>query len=553
MKRRFLLILIFISFIGNVICQDTLSVDWHRNVCSNYYIDHVFDIASDSNGNVYTLGAFPNSTNSLGQILNESTGSYFLNKLDSLGNLFYSINFGNQDYLSFGELELTNSNEIIIGVNFRGDFHYNSNIITSNSNWSSILLKLDSNLNLIWYKKMPCIKQTMSPTYLSALTQDENQNIYTSIQFIDSIEINGTIYTSESNSYGFLVTKFNSNGNALWTRNYQSNQTLTNRDLKYFRLGDHVGTLIFSGQNSGDSLFIDGSIHLIKHGLGTFVSKIDINGNILESVHFKNVDYITNFSFYNDRIFCAGIYRDSVFWSGNISIPIENKSAFICELNSVSVIIDFHDLITSQNLNLTDFTISDLYGFIVCGIYYGGMTVQSSSITLDNQYNIGSVLASFDNDFNLNDSKYITGGSYNLRNFIINKNIVFGTGVFENYCDFENVNLHASNDDISVFRTSDINEILNFNNQLSANEISTYKCNILIYPNPSSDILHINAGSWFIINITSIDGRIIRDAQQENIVYDTWIDISKLKNGAYFINLLDCNGESRLIRFEKIN
>jgi hypothetical protein len=552
MNSCFLFILMFISFIGNAICQDTLSVDWHRNVCSNNYIDHVFDIASDSNGNVYTLGAFPNSTNSLGQILNESTGSYFLNKLDSLGNLIYSINFGNQDYLTFGELELTNSNEIIIGVNFIGNFYYNSNIVTSNSNWSSLLMKLDSNLNLIWYEKIPCIKQTMSPTYLNALTQDENQNIYTSIQFIDSIEVNGLIYTNE-NGYGFLVSKFTSNGIVLWTRKYQSNQNLINRELKYFRKGDHIGKLILTGQNSGDSLFIDGSIHLIKQGLGTFVSKLDIYGNILESIHFKNVDYIIDFSFYNDRIFCAGIYRDSVFWSGNISIPIENKSAFICELNQFSVMIDFHDLITSKNLNLTDFAISELYGFVVSGFYNGGMTAQSSSITLDNQYNIGSIIASFDHDFILNDSKYITGGSYNLRKFSIKNEIIFGTGVFENYCDFQNIDIHASNDDISVFRTSDINKNLNFNSQASAQEISSNECNFLIYPNPTSDILQIQAESLIIINIISIDGRIMQDFFQENIESSTCIDLSKLKRGAYFINLLDCNGDLRSIRVEKIN
>lgn len=551
MKSHFLQILIFISFFGNAICQDTLSVDWHRNVCSNGYIDHVFDIASDSNGNVYTLGAFPYTANSLGQTINQATGSIFLNKLDSLGNLIYTINFGSQEYFTFGELELTNSNEIIIGVNFRNNFYYNGNIITSNSNFSSILMKLDSTLNLMWFKTIPCIKQSSSPTYLNGLIQDEQENIYTSIQFIDSVEINDLIYTSKNNTYGFLVTKFNSNGSVLWTRNYQSNKTLTNRELKYFREGDNIGKLILTGQNTGDSLFIDGSIHLIKQGIGTFVSKLDINGNILESVHFKNVDYIIGFSIYNDHIFCAGIYRDSVSWSGDISIPIEDKSAFICELNQLSEIIYFHDLFTSENFQLTDFAISDLYGFIVSGRYYGGMTVQSSSITLANQYKLGSIIASFDHDYILNDSKYITGGSYNLRNININKKIIFGTAVFENYCNFENFNLHAFNDDISVFRTSDIHEISNFNNHLSTKEISSNECKILIYPNPSSDFLNIQAESFIILNIISIDGRIIQDFIQENINPGTWIDISKLNNGLYFVNLQDCNGDLRSIRVEK--
>lgn len=551
MKNYFLLFIFLNSFLGNAICQDTLSVDWHRNVCSNNFIDNVFDIKSDSNGNVFTLGGFPISTNSLGQILNESTGSYFLNKLDSLGNLIYSINFGNQDYLTFGKLELTNSNEIILGLNFKGDFYFDNNIITSNTNWSSILFKLDSNLNLLWYKKIPCVKQAISPNYINALIQDENQNIYASIQYIDSIEINGTIYTKESNSYGFLISKFDSNGNALWTRNYQADQTLVNRNLTYFRKGDQVGTLIMSGQNLGDSLFVDGAIQLIENGLGTFVSKLDENGNILESVHYKNVDNITNFSFYNDRIFCAGIFRDTVFWVGNFSIPIENKSAFICELNQFSDIIEFNDLYTSENVYLTDFAISELYGFVVSGIFSGGMNVQTSSITLQDQYNYGSFIASFDHNFDLNDSKYITGGIYKLFYININSNIIFGTGTFQNYCDFENVNLHATNDNISVFRTSDMHEMLDFNSQLSAIEMSGNNCNILIYPNPSSDILNIYTESLLVLNVMSIDGKIVIDFIDAKDESNNLIDISELKSGIYFINLLDCNENLKSIRIEK--
>jgi hypothetical protein len=88
-------------------------------------------VESDANGNVLTLGSFPNSADCLGQLLNDSTGSYFLSKLESAGNLIYAINFGNENSLSFGELEVNESGEIILVLNFKGPFRLHGFVLTS--------------------------------------------------------------------------------------------------------------------------------------------------------------------------------------------------------------------------------------------------------------------------------------------------------------------------------------------------------------------------------------------------------------------------------------
>ena len=553
MNNRLILLLTFTWVLVSANGQDSLSVDWHRNISSNNFIDQIFDIESDSDGNIYSLGAFPVSANCLGQPLDNSTGSYLLTKLDSLGNLLYAVNLGNQDYLTFGELELTNSNELIIGVNFRGNFYYGGNILTSNSNYSSLLLKLDSNLNLLWFEKIPCIKQNILQTYINGLTLDDNQNIYTSIQFIDSIELNGNVYTSEGIGYSFLISKFDFNGDYVWSRQYDraGNYSLSNRALKHYRKGDHIGVLLITGAYAGDTLFIDGAAQISNEENGTYVSKLDINGNILESELYTNVNYIVDFEFLNDRIFCTGVYSDSVFWPGNNSSPTGSKSAFICELSQVSTIIDFHDLTSTESLYLTDFDISDIYGFIISGSFYGSMSIQTSSISLANQFYKGAVIASFDQNFMLSDSKYITGGSYNLRKIDTHNQILYGAGIYKNNCSFENTGIYANNDDISIFRSSDFNSLPNFNNQSSLNEINTNLCDILIYPNPSGNIFNIRTQTFTIINLTTIDGRIIQDIRKEKSTFGEFIDLSNLKSGTYFLNLVDCVGKSRTIKLDK--
>ena len=555
MRHILLLFSIFIIY-ESVSAQEILSVNWQSNVSTNTYINHAYDIETDNYGNVYSLSSFPNFTNSFGQTFNESDGTYLITKQDSTGNIIYSTNFGGDNNFTFGDMEIDKFGNITIGVSFNGDFKFNNVLITSSNNWCAILLKLDSNLNIIWYVLAPSLNTAQSQVYITKITQDQDQSTYTSIQYIDSLSIDGTVYTGPNyNGYGFIISKFDTDGNHIWSKNYrgQSGSHVSNKNLEYHKYSDNIGTLHLSGQNSGDTLYINDSAHLIENGIGAFMSKITTSGNVQESIFVKNVSTIAGIAFLNERIFYAGTYRDTVLWSGNETVASIDYSAFIGELNQSSTTIDFQDLQSNNELFVTGFNISDNYGFVLSGSFDGNISFQGDSFALDNEYLRGGFITSFDQNYLLSDFKYILGGKYILKDIDIKGNNIYGTGVFDNNCGFENIDIFAWNYDVSVFRTTDLIQVQNFNPYATIVASTTLNCQTKLYPNPSQNYLVVNSTSSTIVGVYSIDGRIMNNIDIENGNNTFIFDLEKLSQGTYFINLLDCNGKLKTLRFNKIN
>jgi hypothetical protein len=81
------------------------------------------------------------------------------------------------------------------------------------------------------------------------------------------------------------------------------------------------------------------------------------------------------------------------------------------------------------------------------------------------------------------------------------------------------------------------------------------RTDIKIYPNPVSDILNVDVGSFEIINmsISDITGRAINKftkiSENDNIVK---IDISTFKSGIYFINIELNNEPNKIFKIIKI-
>ena len=205
--RFFILTLTIAATVSNCYSQDLLSVDWQKVVCTDGYIDHVYSICNDNNGNTYTLGSFENSANCLGENVNESSGHYFVTKQNSNGDKLFAKNLGGTDNFAFGDIEVCSNGDIVLGLCFKSNFFLNGDSITTAVTWSSIILKLDQNFSLKWFKTFPA----KNATYINRLIIDSEENIYASILFLDSLSINGHIY-SQKKGYGTAIAKLNSAG-----------------------------------------------------------------------------------------------------------------------------------------------------------------------------------------------------------------------------------------------------------------------------------------------------------------------------------------------------
>jgi hypothetical protein len=513
-----------------------MSVEWQKNITSNSYIDHVYDLETDTLGNVYSLGSFPIQATISGQTLYGSTGEHLLTKHDTSGNLMYGINFGGQTYIDEGELEVSKDFDLTIALNYKGNFYWHDTILASSPNFTAIILKLDSSLNLLWYEEAPCLKVNFAQLYTDGMVQDEAENVYTCIRYIDSILIDGTIYTNNGTAYGLVLSKFDASGDHLWTKQYQSESgtILSKIILAYNPNVTGISEIIMAGYHPADTIYIDTVAYFLDTIGGAFVTKVDNAGNILESVRIRNVDYIIDFGFYENRVFFAGMFYDTIHWQGGFTVPT-NESAFIGEFNDSLELLKIIDIKTSSPLYLNGFNVSDKYGFMLHGNYHNSLSIQSSLISQVSSPPNGVFIATLDAGFILNEVKYVPASFFSLRKVRVLDTLVYGAGIFENSLNFANATNSGWNEDIVLFRVNGINQLSSFEG-LSVEEEKNGIRNLNVFPNPSSEILYFS--DFPSINDKEVliydpSGKLVLQTS----IHQNSIVISELLEGFYFLKV----------------
>lgn len=81
--------------------------------------------------------------------------------------------------------------------------------------------------------------------------------------------------------------------------------------------------------------------------------------------------------------------------------------------------------------------------------------------------------------------------------------------------------------------------------------LNSTACDLQVYPNPCSDILHIKSESSSRIKIIGITGIEISCPRRKENGILTSLDTSHLQSGIYFVMFTDCHGELRTERFVK--
>lgn len=113
-------------------------------------------------------------------------------------------------------------------------------------------------------------------------------------------------------------------------------------------------------------------------------------------------------------------------------------------------------------------------------------------------------------------------------------------GTFDIEVDFETNNssllLRSSNGDEALYRDNTLS-LPNFNRSA-----------IKLYPNPVQDVLILDAPGVVIskLLIISIDGKVLIDKR-----FESSINIAALSMGMYFLNVVDSQGDTSIIRFIK--
>jgi predicted outer membrane repeat protein len=182
-------------------------------------IDYGLGIAIDSNGNVYTTGAFTGTVdfdpgfpaNNLKSI---GLRDIFLSKLDTDGNFVWAQNMGDtgEDFGYGIALNASGSNVYITG-DYNATASFGGIILTSAGGFDIFVANYDSNGNVVWAKSMG----GAGTDYGMGIAVDLNGNVYTTGAFSNTSAFGTTSLTS-AGLYDIFVNRLNSDGAYSWAK-----------------------------------------------------------------------------------------------------------------------------------------------------------------------------------------------------------------------------------------------------------------------------------------------------------------------------------------------
>ena len=360
MKKTLLFLLL--CYISNISAQ-SLSLDWFARINTNNFIAGK-SVAANNNGESYSTGVFvdtadfdPDPNN---ELLIQTIGfsSIFIQKLDNHGDLLWIKTLDNPNFpRSRGmgldiQVSYENGNEYvyILGA-FDNTVDFNPGTdefpLSADSTiyWISdiFLLKLDSNGNFIWAKKIGAGGNSVDIAYHFAIDTQGNLvltgffNIpadYYSLIYEEPYQVHTNFATN------MRIIKLNPNGVILWDKiltgngNVGANGIAVDSQNNVLIAGNFAGTIDFD-PSAGVSELTSQSEDDV------FIEKLDTEGNFIwvkqlaGNISDGAIDILADSQ---DDIYTLGYYRQNIDFdpSSNdyIGQATNNRNAFVLKLDS---------------------------------------------------------------------------------------------------------------------------------------------------------------------------------------------------------------------------
>jgi hypothetical protein len=232
------------------------NVQWTRQIGTSGW-DEANDVAVDRHGSVYIAGQ---TSGTLGTSRVAGSDS-FVTKYDAAGNLLWTSQFGTKvsPYASQGSSSLSADavgNVYVTGFT-AGD--------AASSNTDAFVTKLDDAGNLVWTRQFGTNLNDRG----EAISADDQGNIF----------VTGTTYGSlggskvgPSHTSDAFVTKLDSTGNVLWSRQLGGNRS----EFGFAGVTDGIGNIYIAGAADGSlTEHYGGGFH------DAFLAKYDAEGNVI--------------------------------------------------------------------------------------------------------------------------------------------------------------------------------------------------------------------------------------------------------------------------------
>ncbi len=191
------------------------STIWSRKIQSTVFADTIGrGMAQDGSGNIYIAGSFSGTTTFGSGISRTTSGGLdaFLLKLNSAGTTLAVHTFGQPGTVSLPDdqlfgVTLDNAGNIYAVGEFANTITVGTNTLTSAGDRDIVLIKYDSNLNVLWARRLG----STGADYGRALTHDSAGNIYM-YAYAGSAYALGINFSPS----GYVVSRLDGVGNPSW-------------------------------------------------------------------------------------------------------------------------------------------------------------------------------------------------------------------------------------------------------------------------------------------------------------------------------------------------
>ena len=573
-KVMFTAFALWFCLTANLYAQD---FSWFKKVAGTAQ-DWGEAIENDSNGNLFLSGGYMGTVDldpGLGSYNVTAVGSYdiYIAKYDSNGNFIWGRTLGgsNAERADNGLKVDGNGNVYICGF-FRGtvDFDPSTNVYnlsTGGAYADGFILKLDSNGNFVYAKQ---IGSSNADDHVYSIDIDLNGFLIATGYFQNTADLDpgaSQFNVTSQGSTDCFVLKLDLSGNFIWGKSIGGTQASIGKSIIF----DPQNNIILCGNYAGsqDCNPGTGSFDITSNGAtDLFLVKLDNTGNFIYGKAIGSLFLCGRFSGncdfdsgagvnnllsnggFDGYTLCLNSNGDFIWVNqiGGISDDFcqklsidENNNVFISGYFQNTVDFDQSNVIN----NITSNGMKDIFlvscsssGSLVYAQNYGGISDDESYNILYSQSKVfltGYFESAVDFDYSANN--YIANSLGSSDGFILCLN--------NNFCTQTVYNTVTIYDTVTVYTTVTDTLIINTTLGLPApNNENT----ILIYPNPASDHITIDYGTFTIMNGYQL--KIENSAGQQ--VFQTmisqqsdYISLSSLGgNGLYYVKTIDPQGNT---------
>jgi uncharacterized repeat protein (TIGR01451 family) len=359
--------------------------EWAASVSSTT-ISQGSKIKTDAAGNIYTYGFYTNTCDfdpgpGTHNLTTSATGSYFLQKLNSNGDLLWvkQFNYGTSPfiYLSWFDIEFDSSGNIYLSGNFNDNVDFDpgpgTHLISGDNSLKSFILKLDNTGAFVWVSVNNCAGSSNSSEGFD-LTLDNSGNLYYTGHYKGSVDFDPSAatysLTAPAMTENVFIQKLSASGALIWAKSFicstqaHAQCIIIDATQDLYISGAFVGTC---DMDPGASVYNVSSPS--SSIMANFVTKLTSSGNFLWAKTWGNTANINMGE-------CDNIVTDT---SGYINLMGHFTDSFDCDPGPGVANITAVPA-TSDNVFIVRLSASGTY---IDSKVIGGGSVIASSILID--------------------------------------------------------------------------------------------------------------------------------------------------------------------------